>query len=336
MIRKNHLRHSRESGVTLAAESVDEINADAIVLAGRRAAFVELILARRSCPSRFADAFVFEHSIDAEAVLAARIRRAEVLFDLATFAGEAGRTFTDEVVHEVSAGAAEEARIFSAIVDVRLAIGSCPAGRAVALVAAVFEGNAERLVVARGLADRTRIDGDVARGAFIAGSAETVDRSGAGQVLTHRSFRTNVRHVAFGLFDFALKARIAGRTFARVALRTIDARAAVVAGAGAAFVHVRLAELARKAGRTIAGGLVVLSEAEAAVLADGGITLDGLTRFGRHLAGQIRFLVGRTTNTLRLAVLRLVEVCGTFVARLETRLGVRSRSTFRLAAGRAR
>ena len=72
-----------------------------------------------------------EELIDADAVDTLRVCT-NVLLDLATLAGEAGRTFAPDVIDEVGTVGSQQTRLFSAIVNVGIAENTFPAGRAVA------------------------------------------------------------------------------------------------------------------------------------------------------------------------------------------------------------
>ena len=72
-----------------------------------------------------------EELVDADTIDALRVG-ADVLLDLASLAGEAGRTIAPEVADEVSAVGAQEARLLGTVVDVDVAENTLPTIRTVA------------------------------------------------------------------------------------------------------------------------------------------------------------------------------------------------------------
>lgn len=136
------------TGLASAGIIADLIDALTVILARFRGALVDVGLASCAGPARMANTLGAEELIHADAVQA-RIARAQVDLFMATFAGESGRTVAGEVVDQISAVGAEQARSLGAIVSVDFAALTLPSWQAVALVASLLKSYARRTVVAR-------------------------------------------------------------------------------------------------------------------------------------------------------------------------------------------
>lgn len=111
---------ARRASSTATLVPVDQILARAAVLAGRRSALVQLVLAQQPRVAGMAGARERVLAVDALAVLA-RVRQAVVDVVLAVEAREAGRALALVTGDRVVAYAAVPARAAHAVVDVRLA-----------------------------------------------------------------------------------------------------------------------------------------------------------------------------------------------------------------------
>lgn len=116
---------ARVTGFAGARIVIDLIDALAVIMARFGRALVNVSLTGRARPSRMADAFVAEKLVHADPVEAG-ITRAKINLLVTTFAGESGRAVTGEVINQVGAVSAEQARSLRAIVGVDLAALTLP------------------------------------------------------------------------------------------------------------------------------------------------------------------------------------------------------------------
>lgn len=119
---------------TLARVTVDLIPTGSTVLTWIRFAIVQIHVATFTSPSGLAQAKSHVEPINATTV-DARIRRTEGLFDFASLSDESRRAFAREIVDSVVASGVQSAWLKSAIVDVRLALGTGPAWKAKTAIA---------------------------------------------------------------------------------------------------------------------------------------------------------------------------------------------------------
>lgn len=183
-------------------------------------------LAELSSPAGFADALLLVESVRADAVHAG-VLGTELLLDVAAFASETSRALAVEVVHQIRTVGFQRARLFGAVVDVRLAVRSGPSGQTHALVAAEVQPVAVGTVLA--LAILARIDHLVAGGARKASPAQAVGRSHSRQILTDTSIRT-AHSYTFIRAELAELAAVVLQTGAPKAAFGVLATGAIVAG----------------------------------------------------------------------------------------------------------
>lgn len=167
---------------------------------------------------------------------------------------------------------------------------------------------------------------DITVHSSVSRSAETSVVVDSRLVLAHGPLGAGVV-AAVGLFLLAVETGVALRALAAVALRQVEAGAAVVARLGGALVDVNFAAATRESSRAEALNVVAHGHTEAAVLAG----VFGASRQRAFLSaggsGALGLHVGRALEAAHLASLGLVEVAWAGGAWSKTGVGVGARST---------
>lgn len=219
---------------------------------------------------------------------------------MTTFAGESTGTVARKVVNQIGAVGAQKTRLLSAIVNVHLAVQSLPASGALALVPALSEGNASRVILAWVSIGGARVDRDVTINSRVATAAETGVVLVSRFVLAHGTSGAGVA-LAIGLLLLTIHARVSQGTLAPVALRQVRARSTVITGRRSALINVDLTATAREASGTEALHIVSNGNAESSVLT--GVLLAG---------DRFAFLTSSSASVVSL------HVCGALHARVHS------------------
>lgn len=147
-----------------------------------------------------------------------RFRQTQIDLLVTTFAGEAWRTRTTEVVDQIGTVRAQQTWIFRAIVDIHFAQLTSPARQTIAFEATLLQGQTRSAVRTGITVCRARVNGDVAIVASVAAATQTRVVSMARFILAHGARRACILQTG-ALFFLTILAGVAGRALAAIALR---------------------------------------------------------------------------------------------------------------------